>query len=179
MRPLLQFIAAFAVIFVVLVVVRAAALRYEARRRASGAWGPGGPLHPTERSQDEPRIITPSFDAWEMRAALAERDSAEFAAEQAARREARHASQDVKAGSARAGRLRLKRTGQVVGVISREDATLLRDELELPLTGDVVFFADADTVAALEREGASPALVTMLNSVVHDGPGDDFEVTHD
>jgi hypothetical protein len=98
---------------------------------------------------------------------------------QAARREARHASQDVKAGSARAGRLRLKRTGQDVGVISHEDATLLRDELELPLTGDVVFFADADTVAALEREGASAALVTMLNSVVHDGPGDDFEVTHD
>jgi hypothetical protein len=179
MGTLLWFITFFVVTAVVLVVVRAAALRYEAGRRASGAWGPDGPVHPTQRSPDEPRPLVPSVDGWVMRAALAERDRAQFAAEQVSRREARHASQGASSGSARVGRLRLKRTGQVVGAITSEDAVLLRDELELPGTGDFAFFADADTVAALEREGASAALVTMLDGAVRGGPGEDFEVTRD
>lgn len=67
-----------------------------------------------------------------------------------------------------------KNTGSLIGLISNQDLKFLIDQFEEESSTDVDYFIDADTVDALEENGASNALVTLLRTAIGTSDGVDI-----
>ncbi len=67
-----------------------------------------------------------------------------------------------------------KNTGSLIGLISNQDLQFLIDQFEEESSTDVDYFIDADTVDALEENGGSSALVTLLRTAIGASDGVDI-----
>jgi hypothetical protein len=67
--------------------------------------------------------------------------------------------------------LALKDTGAPLGTIDDADLQVLRDQLEEESETDTDYFINAPTIDLLEQNGASAALVAMLQAAVGDSEG--------
>ena len=67
--------------------------------------------------------------------------------------------------------LALKDTGAPLGTIDDADLQVLRDQLEEETDTDTDYFINAPTIDLLEQNGASAALVAMLQAAVGDSEG--------
>jgi hypothetical protein len=70
--------------------------------------------------------------------------------------------------------LRNKDTGSLIGNITEEQLQFLIDQLEEEFEEDRDYYINRDTITLLEKRGADPALLDLLNRALGDNP--DMEI---